>query len=358
MVIFSKLISCILLLDILTRIFSTNNIMPKVKKDKLRETSSKFERTKSALIQTRNAIRKKFRELHNSKLALTESVNEVYKPIIDPLKSLVTEHKNKNKKGHDDQLNTIKKEVKLEWRPFNSVYRGGRPTRFSDLHNVSGVSPLDEGDEDESFQSIEEGGRDNLGVDNLRARAISQSSLDGLYGLRPTTTALILGRDDVKVKNDGTKRVFSVKGKKFDATPGLTDLLLNSEPKNYRQSDLNNYKEMLDLTSAHKTNFLPEGQIHRNERSSKYQNIIKYLFPAEEEEKEKEKVGSGVMKKLQSVYKTVNKNGKFNYTYWDDPNELIDRLRLLVSSQQAGHTGHNNEIISIIEELREAKIIK
>lgn len=218
MVIFSKLISCILLLDILTRIFSTNYIMPKVKKDKLRETSSKFERTKSALIQTKNAIRKKFRELHISKLALTESVNEGYKPIIDPLKSLVTEHKNKNKKGHDDQLNTIKKEVKLEWRPFNSVYRGGRPTRFSDLHNVSGVSPLDEGDGDDSFQSIEEGG--------------SQSSLDGLYGLRPTTTVLILGRDDVKIKNDGTKRVFSAKGKKFDATPGLTDLLLNSEPKN------------------------------------------------------------------------------------------------------------------------------
>lgn len=45
-------------------------------------------------------------------------------------------------------------------------------------------------------------------------------------------------------------------------------------------------------------------------------------------------------------------------TYWDDPNELIERLRLLTSSTSAGHTGHNNEIISIIEELREANIIK
>lgn len=355
MVIISKLISCILLLDILTRIFQLINIMPKEKKDKLRESSSKFERTKSALIQTRNAIRKKFRELHNSKLALSESVNEVYKPIIDPLKSLVTEHKKRNKKGHDDQSNTIKKEVKLEWRPLNSIYRTGRPTRFSDLHNVSGISPLDEDDEDESFQSIEQGGRDNLGEENLRAKVGSQSSPDKFYGLRPTTTALILGRDNVQVKKDGTKRVFSVKGKSFDATPGLTDLLLNSDPKNYSQSDLADYKKMLELTSAHKTNFLPEGQIHRNERSSKYQNLIKYLFPTEEET---EKVGSGAMKKLQTVYKTVNKNGKFNYTYWDDPNELIDRLRLLVSSQQAGHTGHNNEIISIIEELREAKVIK
>jgi hypothetical protein len=42
------------------------------------------------------------------------------------------------------------------------------------------------------------------------------------------------------------------------------------------------------------------------------------------------------------------------YEYWDDPNELVDRLRLLIASRDAGHSGHENEILSIIEELREA----
>lgn len=46
------------------------------------------------------------------------------------------------------------------------------------------------------------------------------------------------------------------------------------------------------------------------------------------------------------------------FIYWDDANELVSRLRLLVSSVSAGHTGHNNEILSIIEELREANIIE
>ena len=50
-------------------------------------------------------------------------------------------------------------------------------------------------------------------------------------------------------------------------------------------------------------------------------------------------------------------NNKLDYVYWDDPNELVDRLRVLISSQHAGHTNHNNEIISIIGELREAGII-
>lgn len=47
-----------------------------------------------------------------------------------------------------------------------------------------------------------------------------------------------------------------------------------------------------------------------------------------------------------------------SYEYWDDPNELVDRLRLLVSSKAAGHSGHNKEIMSIVEELRESNIIK
>lgn len=45
------------------------------------------------------------------------------------------------------------------------------------------------------------------------------------------------------------------------------------------------------------------------------------------------------------------------YEYWDDPNELCKRLRLLISSQNAGNTNHTQEINSIIEELSERGII-
>lgn len=53
-----------------------------------------------------------------------------------------------------------------------------------------------------------------------------------------------------------------------------------------------------------------------------------------------------------------DRNEHVSYTYWDNANELIDRLRLLISSQSAGNTGHTNEIVSIIEELRESNIIR
>lgn len=46
-----------------------------------------------------------------------------------------------------------------------------------------------------------------------------------------------------------------------------------------------------------------------------------------------------------------------SYEYWDDPNELCERLQMLVSSQNAGNTNHSQEIDSIVEELSERGII-
>lgn len=46
------------------------------------------------------------------------------------------------------------------------------------------------------------------------------------------------------------------------------------------------------------------------------------------------------------------------YEYYDDPNELCDRLKLLVSSKAAGNSNHDQEINSIIEELRENGILE
>lgn len=48
---------------------------------------------------------------------------------------------------------------------------------------------------------------------------------------------------------------------------------------------------------------------------------------------------------------------KTQLVYYDDPNELVTRLNLLESSKNAGNNGVCNEIISILEELRERNLI-
>lgn len=52
-----------------------------------------------------------------------------------------------------------------------------------------------------------------------------------------------------------------------------------------------------------------------------------------------------------------NVKNRVVYEYFDDPNELCERLRLLISSRMAGNSNHMQEINSIVEELRELKCI-
>lgn len=69
----------------------------------------------------------------------------------------------------------------------------------------------------------------------------------------------------------------------------------------------------------------------------------------------KPKKQKAVGKSLEAAFIPYNQN--IVYEYYDDPNELCDRLQLLVSSQNAGNSNHSQEINSIIEELRERNII-
>jgi hypothetical protein len=104
-------------------------------------------------------------------------------------------------------------------------------------------------------------------------------------------------------------------------------------------------------TNAHKRYYQTNQQIDGG-KLPKYKNIIAPLVLTTREQEEEKQSTSG-----QGLLKEVNKNA-IDLIYWDDPNELVGRLHLLISSQAAGNFNHRNEIISIIEELREANIIE
>jgi hypothetical protein len=141
----------------------------------------------------------------------------------------------------------------------------------------------------------------------------------------------------------------------YKTTPGLYQLLFKNNPKNYTQEDLYTYKTILDSSNACRVNFHPRGQI-QGSRSNKYKSIIAPLYFEQQaiyktpKTARKKTLGKGMFKEVFDK--------PIDYVYWNDPNELVNRLRLLVASQSAGHTGHSNEIVSVIEELREANIIE
>jgi len=115
----------------------------------------------------------------------------------------------------------------------------------------------------------------------------------------------------------------------------------------YTGDDIRKYKTILLTTNVHRRNHDAHGHLRGN-RGYKCKHIIAPLLPIEPEKK---KSGKGLPHVM-----TLNDNA-IDYVHWDDPNELVDRLRLLEASHQAGHNAHDNEILSIIEELCEASLI-
>jgi hypothetical protein len=169
---------------------------------------------------------------------------------------------------------------------------------------------------------------------------------------------------------------FKIKDLTYKGTVGLYELLFFKDPQGYTVEDLNNYMDILKRTNAYRRNNDPNDQVQGTTdvkyltiikpylvekniikpqiRSSKSSSVsstssLKNIKPPQRPRTQSKK-GAGIMMNLS--------NKKIDYVYYDDPNELVQRLKLLMSSQMAGHTGHQNEIISILEELREAKIIQ
>ena len=150
-----------------------------------------------------------------------------------------------------------------------------------------------------------------------------------------------------------TKDKISVADREYPITKGLLSLLTRKSPRGYSEEDKGYYKQMLIDTRAHlrKT----DGKIKTSGGKEK-STFVKKLFNADEDDaKVEEQRGEGM-----SWIKLIKEsdNIKKSYTYWDDPNELVDRLYLLHASQKAGNNSVSSEIASIESELREAGYIQ
>lgn len=179
--------------------------------------------------------------------------------------------------------------------------------------------------------------------------------LNVAFGLRSHGDKLMIGNTPVTFKtneSDPSNKIsmLTLNNKNYEVTPGLSELLFQSKPDVLKitEKDKLIYKDILFHTNAHKRGFCSTGQIQGNS-GMKYCKIIKPLFF--EADAESVKQGGQL-----PTFKNYKSNTDF--VYWDDPNELVDRLKMLVASKDAGNTNHDNEIISIIEELKEAGIIK
>lgn len=337
------------------------------------------------IAKTSDSIRKKYQALKTGKMEEDLALERHFKPITEPLKQIVEQSAAVESLGPEieslsmSEAKDLEKDVKQGTKRTRSLFQDSlvtstpnqlkRKRRKESLDDTSmaavPLQPATIVEEDvfettpESFVStVQRQLQTAEGQNTLRehfgplgqqyiSSILSQdknSSMDYVYGVKFTNEGMMLGDKRFDVDNDDN--IF-IDGIKYLGTPGLYELIFKRIPDDaiYTEEDKNKYKSILLATNAHRRGSNILNPVLGN-KGFKYKYIIGPLTFDR-------KTGRGIGIPLAM---TLN-NNKIDYVHWNDPNELVDRLRLLEASRHAGNNAHDNEIMSIIEELREAGLI-
>lgn len=286
---------------------------------------------KRQIVEAAEAVKKKVRNMRDVESDNKQALETVFKPVTESLNFLANANNQTALPCNTEEETEV---------PFSNKTLQKEESIQADYDN-SNESIIDS---DASYQSLVDNQDRHTSSWSLSSEALTEVP----YGVRRERGKLMLGSALIAIGDE----YITVAGRKYPNTPGLKQLLLNKDVdvNLCTEDDMNHYKLMLLDTNAHRRDFDPSKPIKSN-KGYEYLNVIKPLFQLRNKNCSQIK-GKG-LKPLTKVWK---KN--VDFVYWDDPNELVERLKLLIASRDAGNTGLDNEIISIIEELRESKIIK
>lgn len=376
------------------------------------------EKVAKELVKAREAVKRKYRALKSDIAESQIRQSRELKPITEPLQELIktikTEQLIKREPSTSKQYSTPSPKIErretniynkypmFEYPSFlrdEATFQTDEDVFYNDLsHQATLKEPTTEELRQQILETTQEPAyQDYLSLFGPLVREYVDSSfktdrdLDNTHGLTHDveTEKWKIGNSQVDFEGDNIK----IGNVMYKGTPGLYELLFFQDPRGYSNKDLGEYMDILKRTNAYRRNYNPEDQI-QGTTDPKYLTIIKPFLI----EKKILKPGKSPTKSVSSISKVASalkpakspskslssasqvayalrrpitrqtskkggtllnlSNKKVDYVYFDDINELVNRLKLLVASQNAGHTGHSNEIVSILEELREAEIIE
>lgn len=311
---------------------------------------------KQELIKSADSVKKKVKQLQNIKNNNNLVLDDMLKSITEPLNKIAN---NSTKKV--SLIDNLYPKKETDFKPYNEnddddddlPSFNSSDIKKSDYSESDDKTETDSENDDldqssnNSFKTLDSNYSPNRS--SLSWSMKSEMLKDVPFGVRMERGKYMMGSARVTIKGN----TITIAGRTYDVTPGLNQLLFRRTPdlNLITQADTQVYKKLLLETNVHRRNFDPHKAIKSN-KGKKYLHIIKPLFKKNTNAASIESLpqGSGLplMKKMKM---------KTDYVYWDDPNELVERLKLLVASRDAGNTGLEAEIISIIEELREKKLV-
>ena len=183
---------------------------------------------------------------------------------------------------------------------------------------------------------------------NALLQAFTKKNVDLTFGLYGKNGGFYIGNKPVIIEDNDIK----VDDKIFEGTSGFWELVTskNPDPNNYTEEDLNKYRQLVLLTNTIYQGNNPNTNKPKSNKSPKWKKIISPIWEAIKEQQEDEE--------YEKDDPQPSTSGTGLKILPSDPNALIDRFDLLFSSQNAGHTGVRNEIVSILDELKRQGVLK
>ena len=222
------------------------------------------------------------------------------------------------------------------------ITEGHKPIREGIEKLPQAMQPIGETTEEEEEEEDEEEEEEEL-VGEIVYHFLNKPYRDTTFGICKEKGHHYIGNKHVIVDDDDI--IIRENGERFEGTRGLWELITSKTPKDYTDKDYNNYEELMIMTNAlHRNN--DEGNPHpKGSGSNKWKKLFSPIW----------------FKNKGGVYrfskKTEGYEGEVVVVIPSNPNALLERFDLLFASQEAGHTGVRNELVSICDKLKRQGVL-
>ena len=229
----------------------------------------------------------------------------------------------------ESQKATTKEITESQKATAREITEGLRPIREGienlpqPIGEASGEAPEEE-EEDESIGPI-------------ARKYLNKPDTDKTFGVRKIGKQHYIGNKHVIITEDDNI-IIKEDGDTFFGTVGLWALITSKDPDkeliDWDKHDIRDYGRLMIKTNALHRDNNPKNPYPKSSKSGKWKMILGPIW-----ENRKKYEGKGIV------------------TMSSDPNALLERLDLLLASQEAGHTGVGNELVSICDELKRQGVL-
>ena len=234
----------------------------------------------------------------------------------------------------ESQKATTKEITESQKATAREITEGLKPIREGIENLPQAMQPI--GEEPEKEEEEEEEYEEDESIGEIARYFLNKPDTDKTFGVRKLGKHHYIGNKHVIIKDDNI--IIKEGGDRFWGTAGLWGLISSKDPDkdmlDWDKMDLKEYVRLMIKTNALHQNNNPKNPNPKSSKSDKWKKILGPIWHNREKYE-----GKGII------------------IMPSDPNALLERLDLLLASQEAGHTGVRNELVSICDELKRQGVL-